>query len=77
MSSIGGDVCEETQNDILPISSAEPILPDAVLPADELSRTADAIDWTRAPECRAHVDSWILLPVGFNGNFAARKIPII
>ena len=50
MSSRGKEFPKETQNDMLPTSSSEPIRSDAISLEDELSRAAYGTKWPRAPE---------------------------
>ena len=50
MSLRGKQVCEDTQNDMRPISVSEPTRSDTIFLAGEPPRASDAIKWTRAPE---------------------------
>ena len=82
MSSRGKGVCKETQNDLIPTSSAKPVRSDDIFLVNELSRTSDAIKWAEGSgnaglgkDCPARIDSRLL--VRFDGRLVVQPISIV
>ena len=79
MSSNGKGVCKETQNDMIPTSSLEPMRTDTIFLADELPGASDAIKWARAPKMPGlgEISSGLLLHGGFDGYLGAQKSSVV